>query len=360
MPEKIADLGFEDDTPRLTPKSQEPTSLDLTSQQYFMMSRVDGATTLKTLCNYSGLSLEEAVHCLQTLHDMDLVDLPNREKKQPLKPRPSGEATAPAWPTLIESFELEPEDLATASALSPAMRRLVVYYHHHLELLSFYDLFQVARTAPTKEITDAYYKLCKLFHPDRWFRQDLGSLESRLRAVFRWINGAYRTLSKPKSRVEYDALVERGYVGPWELEAEERQASGRTGTFRIVQQGPNSVARSALEAQGRRFSSKRLYPEASDCYRRALQMSYTVKTALDLAGALLEGGLDLEEARELVTTVQEGDSGRHAAMLLEAKILRKQGDPAAARERCAAILAENPRYPGAAEEMLRLKQTETR
>lgn len=85
-------------------------------------------------------------------------------------------------------------------------------------------------------------------------------------------------------------------------------------------------------------------------------MGYTVKTALDLAETLYASGFGLAEGLELLRAIREADAGSYAAMLMEAKILRVMGDNAGARELCAVILDENPRYPGVADEMVKLSR----
>ena len=367
MPERIADLGFESDVPTRVKGGPDVTSSGLSTQQYFALSRIDGSTTLKALVSYIGLGWAEAVACIRALDDAGLITLPNRERpEQPDSPAKapkaiartsSGEFVVPDWSTPLSVFEFSKEDMEDDNALSSDMRKLVLYYHHHLEEVSYYDLFQIDEGASIRQLTDSYYQLSKLFHPDRWFRKELGRMEVPVRAVFRWINKAYRTLSKAARRKEYDAVVARGKVGPWKVGPTDKEPRGKTGVFKMVSPS-NSVARSALLAQARKFHTRDCFKEAADCYRRALQLGYTVKTALDLADSLYSGGLGADEGIELVRRIQSENEGSFAAMLLESKLLRQTGDLASAREICAAIIRDNPRYPGAAEEMAKLSKSE--
>lgn len=70
-----------------------------------------------------------------------------------------------------------------------------------------YDMLGVADTAERGEIQKAYYNLSRQWHPDRFFRKDLGEAGERLEAVFIAITDAYRTLSNDSARRAYD--VER-------------------------------------------------------------------------------------------------------------------------------------------------------
>jgi len=367
MPERIADLGFESDVPVRVEGGPDVTNSGLSTQQYFALSRIDGNTTLKALVSYIGLGWQEAVECIRALNDAGFIELPNRERPQeaetPSKPpqaiarTASGEFVVPDWSTPLSVFPFTKEDMEDENALSTDMRKLVIYYHHHLEEVSYYDLFQISEGASIRELTDSYYRLSKLFHPDRWFRKELGVMEVRVRAVFRWINKAYRTLSKAPRRKEYDVVLAHGKVGPWKNGVTDKEPRGKTGVFKMVSPS-NSVARSALLAQARKFHTRDCFKEAADCYRRALQLGYTVKTALDLADSLYSGGLVADEGIELVRRIQSENEGSFAAMLLEAKLLRQKGEIANAREICAAIIRDDPRYPGAAEEMAKLSKSE--
>ena len=355
MSVEVGDLGFETDVPTRREEGLDVTSLSLTTQQYFILSRVDGKATLREICSYGGIPFDDAVVILRDLHESLLIDLPNRKvtprRKHATKKESSSEFKVPNWSVPFEEFEIPPFD--TDSSLSDEMRRLIHYYHYHLEEISYYDLFQVARDGDVREITSSYYVLSKVFHPDRWFRQDLGGLERNLKTVFRWMNKAYRTLSKPARRREYDTILDRGVVGPWKFEANGKVPSGKTGVFRVVPAN-TSVQRSALLNQARKFRARECFAEASECYGRALDLGYTVKTALDLAEVLYASGSGLKEALVLVRKIKEEDSGSYAAMLMEAKILRVMGDSAGARAVCAVILEKNPRYPGVADEMVKL------
>lgn len=219
MPEKLGELGFESDIPT-RPEGQDVTSLSLTTHEYFILSRVDSKATLREICSYGGIPFDEAVAIIRGLHDSRLIDLPNRKpkprKKETSARGSSAEFRVPNWSVPFEDFEIGDAE-REEGALSEEVRRLILYYHHHLQEVSYYDLFQVGREANTREITNAYYALSKVFHPDRWFRQEIGRHSEHIRTIFRWMNRAYRTLSKANRRREYDRVLERGIVGPWKL-----------------------------------------------------------------------------------------------------------------------------------------------
>lgn len=71
-----------------------------------------------------------------------------------------------------------------------------------------YDILGVSESAERTDIQQAYYTLSRQWHPDRFFRVDLGEQGERLEAVFIAITEAYRTLSNESARRAYDVQRE--------------------------------------------------------------------------------------------------------------------------------------------------------
>jgi len=58
-------------------------------------------------------------------------------------------------------------------------------------------------SASAEEIRTAYHAQSKRFHPDRFFRQELGPFRAKLERIFRRLNEAHALLSDPARRAEY-------------------------------------------------------------------------------------------------------------------------------------------------------------
>jgi len=355
--EQIADLGFEDDTVKAADDPPALQGLEMSASDYFVWSRVSGSITLKSLLQTSGLAYDEAVTCVTRLRDLGLIVIEGQWSKRDKRAEtsrkkdpgngadkasngadPSDEA--PNWVIPFDDFTFDPADLLEASAVPLEYRKLLIYYEYHLEKITYYDLLQRKPSSSTREITRSYYRLSKMFHPDRWFRKDLGRMDEPLHKIFKWINKAYRTLSKAGRRAEYDKLLAKGYVGPWQVE--KRQESG---TFSIVPKA-SSLGRDALVARARKLAAEGELSRAADAYRRALQLTHSHEISMELADTLARGAFDLEEALRCVRAIRSEATGNYAAMLLEAKILKLRGDIDAARELCQKIAAERPEHPG--------------
>jgi curved DNA-binding protein CbpA len=89
-------------------------------------------------------------------------------------------------------------------------RRGILAMHARLDELHHYALLGVDRTTDRKGIKRAYYDLAGKFHPDRYFRKNLGSFKVRMEVIFSRMTLAHDTLSDRERRADYDTyLAER-------------------------------------------------------------------------------------------------------------------------------------------------------
>ncbi len=78
-----------------------------------------------------------------------------------------------------------------------------------LDQLSYYELFRVSKEATYDELKYAFHGFCEIFHPDahttraEWER-------TAINRVFKRGTEAYRVLSSPDLRIQYDAALRQG------------------------------------------------------------------------------------------------------------------------------------------------------
>jgi curved DNA-binding protein CbpA len=76
-----------------------------------------------------------------------------------------------------------------------------------LARMDHYKLLGVSATDDVKTIKRAYFTLAKQYHPDRWFRREVGPLRTKIDAIFVALTTALETLTEPQSRQEYDSYL---------------------------------------------------------------------------------------------------------------------------------------------------------
>jgi hypothetical protein len=84
------------------------------------------------------------------------------------------------------------------------LRRQIVETFDGMRSLDHFELLGIGREAGAVEVKDAYFRLCKPFHPDAHRDMALEDLQEMRQAVFIRLGQAYDTLRNPESRARYE------------------------------------------------------------------------------------------------------------------------------------------------------------
>jgi hypothetical protein len=68
----------------------------------------------------------------------------------------------------------------------------------------YYSMLGIDHKASPDEVKKAFYRCARAFHPDRHFGVNSEALKAKLNAIFVFVNDAYRVLSHPAERAQYD------------------------------------------------------------------------------------------------------------------------------------------------------------
>ena len=90
------------------------------------------------------------------------------------------------------------------TALTPAETDELQRLHEQARSRSHYQVLEVPDSASPDDIQEAFYKLSRKWHPDRFFRRDIGSQNQLIEEVYVAITEAYRTLTDRNLRLAYD------------------------------------------------------------------------------------------------------------------------------------------------------------
>jgi curved DNA-binding protein CbpA len=103
----------------------------------------------------------------------------------------------------------DPPELSEEVDLELEKKRRILELYGRLEDVSYYELLGVQEAADKKQIKAAYYKLAPEFHPDSYFRKNLGSFKPKIEAIFTRLTLAHDVLTVKQRRAEYDAYLEQ-------------------------------------------------------------------------------------------------------------------------------------------------------
>lgn len=186
--------GLGSDTLVPTVVARALPQLKVGAEEGFVLSRVDGNTTVGEICLLVPFDAELTVNILKSLRRMGAIEVPGAE---PLPPEPIPVAPIPVAPpraaALVDGLELTVEQAERIDD-----------YFTSLEGKDAFELLEVTRAADKRAIKRAYFKLSKEFHPDRFFGQNIGPYKERLSRIFQSVKAAFELLSDDTRRAAYE------------------------------------------------------------------------------------------------------------------------------------------------------------
>jgi hypothetical protein len=174
--------------PKLAP-GVKLSELQLRPEAGFVLSRVDGRTSLGELCQLVPFDRSTTAQLVLELAECGAIELPGGQVRK--KAAAAAPATAP--PPAHDGHELTPEQVLRIDA-----------YHADLAKRDAYALLEVAPNADKRDIKRAYFRLSKEFHPDRFYGKKTGPYGDKLNAIFQAVKSAFELLSNDTRRAAYD------------------------------------------------------------------------------------------------------------------------------------------------------------
>jgi preprotein translocase subunit Sec63 len=168
------------------------TGLKLGAEEGFVLSRIDGHTTVAQLLLLVPFDAEVTVLILKQLLKEGAIDVPGADISVPLPTLAPAPGPPAASPSLIDGFDLTVEQA----------RRIDDFYAS-LQTRDAFELLEVTRAADKKDIKRAYFKLSKELHPDRYFGKNIGPYRERLSKIYQSVKAAYELLMNDSRRAAY-------------------------------------------------------------------------------------------------------------------------------------------------------------
>jgi len=195
--------------------------LPISPAEAFVVSRIDGATTVLEIAEETGKAVEEVLALFERLVALGALALDEpapileRRHSPAPSPRPSGafrlgpivETTAVGEQKHPAASLYDPAELDEAVDIDLTRRRRILDLYYRLDQLNHYQLFDVDPSVDKKAIKSAYFEIVNVFHPDRYFGKNVGSFKPKLEKVFARLTESYDVLSRAASRADYDAYL---------------------------------------------------------------------------------------------------------------------------------------------------------
>ena len=282
--------------------------ISLTPQEGFVLSRVDGVSTVTDIAAISPLGEEETLRCVYGLVSAGVLELEGGASPIPT-PSLSHEPVELPKP---EAAPLEREQERKTEEEGPtpeeqAIRDDITAKHASLRTSNYYDLLGITVTSSDAEIKKAYYAMAKKYHPDRHHSPYLQDVHGLLEELFVKITNAYKKLSQPLERRRYDATLR--------TEAPRGETAPSTELRNVQPSPPESSDPSPMDIYaakqyqlGKRYFEEMSYFDAIQCLREAVRLCPEKPSYHKLlAAALAKNPHWLKEAEEHLLTVLEFD-----------------------------------------------------
>jgi tetratricopeptide (TPR) repeat protein len=243
----------------------DATQLSLTAAEGYLLSRIDGATPWRLLREMGGIPVDEADSCLTRWVEDGLLDVVTEASESPSTASPEAseaqatevEAEVPE-PDPVPVFEIDESQIDDHLDLDVAVQLRILEFEASLGR-PYYELLDVPRGSDPKVVKRAYFKLSKEFHPDRYFRKEIGGYTKRLERIFKKVLEAHEMLSDPdlcQVENQRDPMPEAATAGSPSSESVEATATATpekprrlTKLERLRQRMPFKIDHAAIAAR---------------------------------------------------------------------------------------------------------------
>ncbi len=354
MATNLPGLGPDDVVPTMNRLLDYGTA-GLTTEEYFVLTRVDGRTSFRELVLISGFDEARAISILRKLHTAGAIVLPGEEPRRPPPPQPAAPplpaGPAPQRPPSHDDRLITPamgvfvNDLVAGEKveLTEEQKKLIREKHEALRGADLFAVLGVGRDAGRRELKAAYRNLSKIYHPDRYFGRQLGSYKQMLSEIFDLASSAMEILDDPERRELYIASLDAPQPSPPPpLHPKSRDHLGATpplGTPAVVRRRSVELFEDAC-AQHLSGDLK----EALAGLAKAIAIDPQPRFLRRAAEVALQAQ-ELRLAEEYVKKATELDPTHAAAHRIHAKVLQASGrrpEARAALERARRIDPDNP------------------
>jgi curved DNA-binding protein CbpA len=223
-----------------------------------ILSLIDGKRTIREILSLSPLNNFQTMKTIYALISARMIEI-NEKENNIIEDK------------IREEILKEDEEVVLDSSFVQKTEEL----YERLPSINYYELLEVTKWSQHEEIKRAYYRKAKEFHPDRHFYLTSDTLKNKLNDIFSTLTIAYKTLSDPVTRKEYDEILSSKTLNG---ESSNRQ-----------------IAKAKFE-EGRIAFNNKLYSEAATLFGQAVYLDGSVPEYHFHLGLALKNDNKLHEA----------------------------------------------------------------
>jgi curved DNA-binding protein CbpA len=233
-------------------------SLDKTDKD--ILSLIDGKRNIKDILSISPVDNFQTLKTLYALTSNRIIEIREKESEED-----------ETYEKIIKEPEME---------VDPAFIDKVEDFYNRLKSIDYYEILGIEKWATEDRIKKAFYKVAKEFHPDKHFYMPSDTLKNKLNIIFSQITEAYKILSVPKMRMDYDKRL----------------------SIRPEKKRPDNLEIAKLRfREGKAAFMKRAYIEAAELFGQASYLDNTVSKYHFYMGLALKKLKRLREAEKALS-----------------------------------------------------------
>lgn len=190
-------IGIGSDAKILQLTKRKRLDIPISEKDVSILSMVDGATSISQILSVSPLKQDETLRRIYALLLADVLRTAN----------PVTQTRAPTNGVQTRSNGKSVSKPSSVGDEEKIFRNRVVALHAAMTFENLYDRMEIDVNSSIEEIRDAFQEVMKSLEPSRAFQANIEDLQYRLEKIRRMVVEAYKTLSDPQKRRDYDLYL---------------------------------------------------------------------------------------------------------------------------------------------------------
>lgn len=209
--------------------------------------KIDGKATEAEIAVATGFHPDTVAKAIDRFVDLRAVEVVDKAKEQVEKT--TKQASGLAFGGNLGRGDFNRRLLDEPAELDAEKKATILDAEERIQRLNFYELLGLHRLVDKKEIKAAYYAIAPEFHPDKYFKRNLGIYKAKIEAIFARLTLAHDTLSSKQKRAEYDDYLNTHDVSTRATDLAESAAKALADAQAEIERQAQAAAAAAAEAK---------------------------------------------------------------------------------------------------------------